>query len=250
MRQAQQRAIEESIQASQEITAATRQLIQRYGADASEAAIVFFGAEAMLRGLNIPLGELGASRELLLSSGHADLGQWGQEPLLPEEWGDELEPVEPDPVPPHTEPWWPDEGDVEPEGPWWPDPLPEEPAPEGPEPGWVSPGPVPMRPERWRLDRDPAEYRLASGDTLAGLAGTYLGSGARWREIWDMQLPSYKDDHTPDLIYAEEWIRMPAEAAKTLKQQTGKGDDSPWPWIIGGVAIVAALGATAYTFSQ
>jgi nucleoid-associated protein YgaU len=53
-------------------------------------------------------------------------------------------------------------------------------------------------------------HRIVDGDTLAGLAQRYLGSSARFREIYDAnrdQLPG------PDLLPIGVEVRIPAVAA-------------------------------------
>jgi len=60
--------------------------------------------------------------------------------------------------------------------------------------------------------RGDGSYILQNGDTLSGLAATYLRAKARWPEIWNAQASSYKSSHTPDKIFAGEVLAMPSEA--------------------------------------
>ncbi len=46
-----------------------------------------------------------------------------------------------------------------------------------------TPGAIPVRPGSWDLTRTPAEYVIDPGDTMVGIAATYLGAGDRWGEI-------------------------------------------------------------------
>jgi nucleoid-associated protein YgaU len=152
------------------------------------------------------------------------------------------------------EDWWEDEDEWGPEideedfDPWAKEPEPE---PDG----WVAPAPVPIRPNRWDLSTKPARYQVVWGDTLAGLAATYLHDGGRWREIWNLQPGEYTTTRTPDAIFVNDWLNMPQEAVDTLKAHTKKtGEKIPgetdWtPWIVGGALLVAAGGA-AYAFSR
>jgi len=88
----------------------------------------------------------------------------------------------------------------------------EVPGPFGCVPEGTIPGAVKVRPSNWDLATQPAEYRLAAGDTMVGLAATYLFEGARWRDIWDTQTPSFRAANSPDVIFAGTTIRMPDEA--------------------------------------
>jgi hypothetical protein len=81
-----------------------------------------------------------------------------------------------------------------------------------------TPGAVPVVPGAWNFETSPyAKYRLQWGDTMVGLAATYLGAGARWQEIWKVQDASYKQTRTPDKIFVDDLINMPAEAAANAK---------------------------------
>jgi cytochrome P450 len=59
-------------------------------------------------------------------------------------------------------------------------------------------------------------YELAFGDTLSGLAGTYLGGAHRWKEIWDVQPDQFRWTRDPDKLMAGEVLNMPDEAKDNL----------------------------------
>jgi len=80
--------------------------------------------------------------------------------------------------------------------------------------GW--PAAVPVRPGNWDVDFEPAKYKIALGDTLAGLAATYLGSPQRWKEIWDIQPDVFRWNNSPDKIYPGQWFNMPDEARDNM----------------------------------
>lgn len=80
--------------------------------------------------------------------------------------------------------------------------------------GW--PAAVTVRPGNWDMTTQPAKYQIAGGDTLAGLAATYLGDPARWKEIWDLQPQDFRWSHDPDKIYPGQWFLMPDEARDNL----------------------------------
>lgn len=85
-----------------------------------------------------------------------------------------------------------------------------------PPPGFVAPGAVPVRPDNWDTEAQPhALYRVALGDTLVGLAATYLGDGGRWREIWNVQTDQVRASNTPDSLRVTQ-LRMPDEARDNL----------------------------------
>jgi hypothetical protein len=126
--------------------------------------------------------------------------------------------------------------------------------------GW--PAAVPVEASRWNTDAQPAEYRVASGDTLSGLAATYLGSPARWKEIWDMQPGARRQGPgaSPDKIFTDEILLMPDEARDNLiafiaaGKPTGKKPGeltttdktiakvrTMAPWILGGAIAAYAL---------
>ncbi len=129
-------------------------------------------------------------------------------------------------------------------------------------PGFVAPGGVEVRPENWDLDAKPfATYAIAMGDTLVGLAATYLGDGARWTEIYDTgsnraQFPN------PSALNHPGPLDMPHEARDNMKKwlQKGKpltppGEMPPptiaekakknWPWLVGGAAAAVGFAVLA-----
>jgi len=85
------------------------------------------------------------------------------------------------------------------------------PEPEAPAPAPAG-SPAPARPSQAAWARGDGSYILQNGDTLWGLATTYLLSGPRWREIWNTQSDVYRSKHTPDKIFAGEILAMPTEA--------------------------------------
>lgn len=127
--------------------------------------------------------------------------------------------------------------------------------------GW--PAAVPVRPSHWDLTVDPATYMVATGDTIAGLAATYLGSPTRWIEIWQMQPQEERANRSADNISPGERLLMPEEAKinflKLKKGQPIPGDQPPplvlpgkekkskLPWLLAGGA--AAAGA-AYLYTK
>lgn len=242
------------VAAHKAITDRAFKLVRRKGAPPDiYPAIVMRGAVDVLANFNVPTGALGVSRELLLATGH-DLGQLTLEEQvedMPDFWADDDEDWEgedylPDDYFPEDEEPWPWEGE---------EPPPPEIEPEKPKPG-VTPGPVPIRPDHWDLEPYPDDYgryRLAWGDTLTGLAATYLGSGGRWKEIWDIQESSYRATHTPNKIYVDEWLNMPDEAVETLLEKTDKpikGKPSKTGLYIGLGAAAVATVAAIYTFTR
>jgi LysM repeat protein len=125
--------------------------------------------------------------------------------------------------------------------------------------GW--PAAVPVVATAWDTSRTPARYTVQGGDTLSGLAATYLGDPARWRDIWNEQPQQYRWTHSPDVLAQGQVLNMPAEAlANFLKWKRGGSDpgelpgDQPAPsklrkaapWIVGGAlaAVVVAYGST------
>ena len=97
--------------------------------------------------------------------------------------------------------------------------------------GW--PGAVPIRPANW--NEELCTYKLAYGDTLSGLAATYLGSPQRWTEIWAEQDDTFRASRDPDELVAGEWIHMPAEALAVMQEARERGT--------GGGVIVTGGGA-------
>jgi hypothetical protein len=81
--------------------------------------------------------------------------------------------------------------------------------------GW--PAAVTVRPDNWNMDLQPATYTIAAGDTLSGLAATYLGSPARVMEIWNLQPQQFRFTHSMDEIFPGDVFLMPDEARDNLK---------------------------------
>lgn len=86
-------------------------------------------------------------------------------------------------------------------------------------PGFGWPAAVAIRPGRWDLES--SSYKVAVGDTIAGLAATYLGSPQRLMEIWMIQTPERRARSSADVIYPEEWLYMPPDAEATLRAAVG-----------------------------
>jgi len=109
--------------------------------------------------------------------------------------------------------------------------------------GW--PSAVPIRPSRWDLDT--SSYQVASGDTVSGLAATYLGDPARWSEIWSIQTGQRKAKSSADYLYPNEWLYMPPDALATLYAAVGLPPDetggTPATAPPGGYVITGGVGA-------
>lgn len=60
-------------------------------------------------------------------------------------------------------------------------------------------------------------YRLQSGDTLSGMARTYLDDPGRWKEIWNVQETAIKTGKSPDKLNAGMVLNMPPEAQKKAR---------------------------------
>lgn len=113
--------------------------------------------------------------------------------------------------------------------------------------GW--PPPAVPRAAAWTTENGTAQYRIQKGDTLAGLAKTYLGSYYRTRE-WIAANP----DRNPDSIPIGDLITPPPDAITNAKQRgflswtvsskTGRANGKRW--IVGGaIAGTAIIGGTA-----
>ncbi|GEM_PF-3926676 len=75
---------------------------------------------------------------------------------------------------------------------------------------------------RWEA---PDVYIVQSGDTLVKIAATYLGSGARWTEIWALNQGAYLG-RSPDQIYPGDRFHMPADG---IPAWLILGDSPPGP---------------------
>ncbi len=103
-------------------------------------------------------------------------------------------------------------------------------------PGPVSPGAVPMRGANWDERRSPPTYRLANGDTFAGLAATYLGTSTRWLELYEFQDESFRSKRPdPSQVFVGDVINMPPDAHASFVLHTTCPDESPEP-VPGGKA--------------
>lgn len=107
------------------------------------------------------------------------------------------------------------------------------------------------------------KYMLIEGDTLAGLATTYLGAPQRWKEIWQANPNLIAAGRKPDGLYAGELIRMPEEAINNAgllggidPKLTPKGKKEQKEtarkvgWIVGGVAGVGALAGGVWLWQR
>jgi len=104
--------------------------------------------------------------------------------------------------------------------------------------GW--PPPAAYRPGNW--DFDASTYVLAFGDTLSGLAITYLGSPQRWKEIWDAQPQDFRFSHSPDKLMAGQKINMPLEARDMAKAMLADPNANPQASTIGKKAPIDVPG--------
>jgi hypothetical protein len=161
--------------------------------------------------------EAGIDLDWLQWDGGPELGQILQHP------GDWYPGATDEPPPPQSDygSWVQTQGDI--------------PKEETPGSGW--PAAVPIRPANWNMDTDPDSYKIAWGDTLAGLSATYLGTPMRWKEIWDQQPDSYRWSHSPDKLMPGQWIFMPPDASATLRAALGQPPepgDKPAPPPPGG----------------
>jgi hypothetical protein len=97
-------------------------------------------------------------------------------------------------------------------------------------------GVTPAR-EGWLED---GRYKLQSGDTLSGLARTYLGDPARWREIWDLQPTATKLGKSPDKLPVGFVLVMPQGAQKKAKELSVLGPTASDKRVL--VAVAATVG--------
>lgn len=103
-------------------------------------------------------------------------------------------------------------------------------------------------------------YILQRGDTLWGLARTYLKAGTRWREIWALQSEAYKaagcgpfPKRSPDKVCEGDVIVMPDEAKAearrlgVLSMTTAIGGKKGL--LLGGLAA-AGVGVLSFVFGS
>ena len=122
--------------------------------------------------------------------------------------------------------------------------VPHAPAPKG-----GNPGPVTVRKENW--DFETSRYKLAWGDTLVGLAQTYLPKQNKLdgvRLIWAAQDDNFRMTRKMDKLFAGEFIRMPEEAVKEAKRQTSSVPSWVLPAAIG--LGVVGTGAVIYGYAS
>ena len=81
--------------------------------------------------------------------------------------------------------------------------------------GW--PAPAVARASQWSTATGHVYYVLHSGDTLSGLAKTYLGSYPRWTEIRDLNFPHA--GWTPDSVPVGGHLTMPPDAIENAKSR-------------------------------
>lgn len=97
----------------------------------------------------------------------------------------------------------------------------------------------------WTEDQ---RYRLQSGDTLSGIARTFLLDPARWREIWAVQETSVKTGKSPDNLPAGFVLEMPEEAKAMARKLGVLGMDPTTKrnlMIAGGVVGALTVGVVA-----
>ncbi len=64
-----------------------------------------------------------------------------------------------------------------------------------------------------------AEYTVQRGDNLYKIAGTQLGAGERWSEIYELNKDIIKD---PSLIYAGQVLKLPGQAVVDEQKEADK----------------------------
>lgn len=104
--------------------------------------------------------------------------------------------------------------------------------------GW--PAPAVPRKRAWSGATGHVHYILQSGDTLSGLAKTYLDSYPRWREIWTLN-EGHAGWH-PSSIPVGSHLAMPPDAIKNARD---RGFISPDVVVVTGAVPVGAAPAGA-----
>lgn len=62
------------------------------------------------------------------------------------------------------------------------------------------------------------QYRLSSGETISGIARTYLGDPARWKEIWNLQPTNLRMTRSADNVPVGTLLEMPEDAKKRARE--------------------------------
>jgi DNA-binding SARP family transcriptional activator len=88
-------------------------------------------------------------------------------------------------------------------------------------------------PEAPHAATDAPTVTVVVGDTPWGLADRYLGSGIRWREIWNLNRGTPQPDGrawvTEDLIHPDWVLRLPADAINTARPAPAPSRSDPAP---------------------
>lgn len=147
----------------------------------------------------------------------------------------------------------PDEDDVVDPVPWAEDdPRPD--PPPGPAPPAIPGWPPPAAPvaRAWIVRSDGSiRYMLQNGDTLSGLAQTYLGAYTRWKEIWAENPELSAQGRSADQLFVGETLKMPPDAiANARKRGFLRGApmtrNTKIALAVGGVAAVAVVGGVTW----
>lgn len=85
-----------------------------------------------------------------------------------------------------------------------------------------TPAPAGFRPGNWDFTR--GEYTVAQGDTLWGLAITYLGQGSRWLDIWAMQTQPWGTKAATGGAYLNRFVNKPDPSSKNPGRAFMEGD--------------------------
>lgn len=85
-----------------------------------------------------------------------------------------------------------------------------------------TPGPAGFRPGNWDFER--GEYTVAQGDTLWGLATTYLGQGSRWLDIWQLQTQPWGTKSPNGGAYLNRFYNKPDPSSKNPGRPFMEGD--------------------------
>ena len=97
------------------------------------------------------------------------------------------------------------------------------PAPSGPSTGpYTTPTPSSFRPGNWDFVK--GEYTIAQGDTMWGIATTYLGMGNRWLDIWQMQEKPVGSKTASGAPYLNRFYNKPDPSSKNPGRPFMAGD--------------------------